>query len=39
MVVQDACIFSDTSDAQEEDCIDLDTLQHAGIPQHSFTNI
>jgi hypothetical protein len=41
MVVQDqdSCIFSDTSAAPEEECLDLGTLQHAGIPQHIFTNI
>lgn len=36
MIVEDKCIYSDP---EEEPQADLGTLQHAGIPQHDFTNI
>ena len=34
MIVEDNCVYS-----EPEEQLDLGTLQHAGIPQHSFANI
>jgi len=36
MIVEDKCVYSEP---EEEIQSDLGTLQHAGIPQHDFTNI
>lgn len=36
MIVEDNCVYSEP---EEEPQADLGTLQHAGIPHHSFANI